>query len=129
MRVNQYVGKTIDFYNIQYYNQGNTKYDTYERLFLSSGGYFPGTSVNELIQKGIHKEKIVIGKPVSKSDASNTGTVDPRDLGDWVARAYKEIGWFSGVMFWQYISDLNGKAIEDAAGFLVTQCGKKNNCK
>ena len=36
----------IDFYNVQFYNQGSTSYDTYEKLFVQSGGYFPTTSVS-----------------------------------------------------------------------------------
>lgn len=89
MAVHKAVGSTIDFYNIQFYNQGDTTYDTYEKLFLKSGGYFPGTSVNELIQQGIPSNKIVVGKPVTKQDAYNTGTVKTKDLGEWTARAYK----------------------------------------
>ncbi len=45
MTVHRKVGLTIDFYNVQFYNQGDTKYDTYESLFLKSGGWFSGTSV------------------------------------------------------------------------------------
>jgi len=44
----------IDFYNIKYYNQG----DTYSSLFTDSNNY----SVQSLIDKGIPAEKIVIGK-------------------------------------------------------------------
>lgn len=44
--VHKAVGDTIDFYNIQFYNQGSNRYDTYETLFLTSGSNFPGTSVN-----------------------------------------------------------------------------------
>lgn len=43
--VHRQVGHLINFYNVQFYNQGNTTYDTYHKLFLESGGYFPGTSV------------------------------------------------------------------------------------
>ncbi len=43
--VDKQVGSLIDFYNIQFYNQGDTKYDTYDTLFIKSGGYFNGTSV------------------------------------------------------------------------------------
>jgi chitinase len=32
--VNNEVGPLIDFYNIQFYNQGNTTYDTYDKLFI-----------------------------------------------------------------------------------------------
>lgn len=43
--VHDKVGNSIDFYNIQFYNQGDTKYNTYETLFETSGSFFSGTSV------------------------------------------------------------------------------------
>jgi chitinase len=43
--VNNNVGSTIDFYNIQFYNQGPNAYTTYSDLFTNSLGYFSGTSV------------------------------------------------------------------------------------
>ena len=45
MKVHNEVGNLIDFYNVQFYNQGSTSYDTYDGLFKSAIGYFPGTSV------------------------------------------------------------------------------------
>jgi len=34
MTVNNKVGNLIDFYNVQFYNQGNNAYDTYDTLFI-----------------------------------------------------------------------------------------------
>jgi chitinase len=76
MTIDRAVGNTIDFYNVQFYNQGNTEYNSYEKLFLKSGSYFSGTSVNELIQRGIPSNKIVVGKPVTQGDAANSGLVN-----------------------------------------------------
>ena len=45
-------------------------------------------------------EKIVIGKPVTESDASNTGWVPASKLHKWAHRAYNEIGWDAGLMTW-----------------------------
>ena len=55
------------------------KYDTYEALFEKSDPTTSllGTSVGELIQRGIPSHKIVIGKPASSKDVQNTGLVDP----------------------------------------------------
>ena len=36
IKVHETVGKYIDFYNMQYYNQGNTEYNTYESLFIKA---------------------------------------------------------------------------------------------
>ena len=40
------VGSLIDFYNVQFYNQGNTQYNTYDELFIKANGFFSGTSVS-----------------------------------------------------------------------------------
>jgi len=109
--VNNKVGSTIDFYNVQYYNQGSTLYDTYDGLFISSGGWSTGTSVKEIAAKGIPMNKIVVGKPVTPSDASNTGWMDMTALGDAATRAYKELNWYGGIMYWQLVSDVGGKSI------------------
>ena len=54
------------------------------------------------MDKGIPKEKIVVGKPVNRADAANTGYliylyifrwVAASDLHHWAARAASEIGW------------------------------------
>ncbi len=76
MTVHQKVGNTIDFYNVQYYDQGTNKYDTYQTLFEQSGSVYSGTSVQEIIKRGVPSKKLVIGKPVGMSDSANTGWVD-----------------------------------------------------
>jgi chitinase len=44
--VHNAVGSMIQFYNVQFYNQGSTSYNTGNSLFNTSGGWAPGTSVN-----------------------------------------------------------------------------------
>ena len=53
LKVHNQVGSMIDFYNVQFYNQGSSSYDTYDKLFFEAGGYFPTTSVSEMIASGI----------------------------------------------------------------------------
>ena len=67
-------------------------------------------------------KKIVVGKPISPSDASNTGWVRQTDLGNWALKAYEEMNWYGGIGHWQYPSDLSGKAISDAVGQLQAKC-------
>lgn len=69
-----------------------------------------------------------MGKPVTQADLSNTGWVDPVQLGNWVNQAYTKYTWYGGVMFWQYQSDVAGNAIQSAAGSLVSQCTINKNC-
>lgn len=118
----------IDFYNIQFYNQGDTKYDTYETLFINSGGFFSGTAVKEIISRGVPPKKIVIGKPVNPSDASNTGWMESGVLGDALQKGYNDLKWYGGAMYWQYPSDLLGQNIYKAARGLMDLCKKNNDC-
>jgi hypothetical protein len=60
-------GEHIDFYNIQYYNQGpNNYYVTYNDVFEFDMEYH--ASVNELVAAGIPVGKVVVGKPVPTED-------------------------------------------------------------
>ena len=65
--IEEQVGHMINFYNVQFYNQGSTMYNTESGLFYQSIGYFLGTSVKEIIDRGIPSNKIVIGKPSALS--------------------------------------------------------------
>jgi len=98
--VDKEVGQLIDWYNLQYYNQGNNAYKTYEDTFFKSTS-FKNTAVLEL--KGL-KAKVVVGKPATAKDAGN-GWVPASTLAEWLQRANKETGWCGGAMFWEYISD------------------------
>ena len=70
LTVHKAVGDLIDWYNIQFYNQGDSSYDTYDTLFVESNGFFTGSSVSEMVANGVEKEKIVVGKPVTQADAA-----------------------------------------------------------
>ena len=63
--VNKAVGDLINFYTIQFYNQGNTKYDSYEELIEKATGFFSGTSLMEIYNRGIDLNKLIICKPVT----------------------------------------------------------------
>jgi hypothetical protein len=65
----------IDYYNIQFYNQESSTYDSYDSLFVRSNGWSTKTSVLEMMAAGIPASKIVIGKPPTAGDAYNTGLV------------------------------------------------------
>lgn len=118
--VHKEVGSTIDFYNVQFYNQGGSTYDSYSTLFKTSNGWSTGTAVKQMIDAGIPSNKIVVGKPATQADAANTGTVNNANLGAWCLQAYREFGWNAGVMFWQYRNDMSGTHIKNAAGQLMT---------
>ena len=115
---------------LQCYNQVNTKYDSYVELFTdASGDVFNGTAIKQIADKGVPLQKLVVGKPVTFQDASNSGYVKQTDLGQWALKAYQELGWFAGIGHWQYPSDkTGGQAIIDAAGPLMAACAESGTC-
>ncbi|KIJ53610.1 glycoside hydrolase family 18 protein [Sphaerobolus stellatus SS14] len=99
-KLHKKVGDKIDFYNVQFYNQGNL-YEDCGSLVSSSGGGYPGSSIMEIANQGIDSSKIVAGKVATQADAYSGGYIDPSTLAGCVAQA-KNKGWNGGVMAWQY---------------------------
>ncbi|THU85725.1 glycoside hydrolase [Dendrothele bispora CBS 962.96] len=111
-QVDKAVGKMIDWYNIQFYNQGQGVYADCNGLFNSAQD---GTSVFQIHQSlGIPLEKLVVGKPAVEKDSTNGGYMEPSALGKCVADAAKK-DWKGGVMSWQY-PNADSKWIQAAAG-------------
>ncbi|EAR98196.1 chitinase-like protein cluster protein (macronuclear) [Tetrahymena thermophila SB210] len=105
------VGNSIDWYNIQFYNQGDSNtYDSFEKLFVCSGPPFLETSYREIIQiNQIPIEKLVLGKPATKQDVYNTGYVNPYDLGKIIRYAEINLQFQVPAFFiWQLKSDSQG---------------------
>ena len=66
-----------------------------------------GTSVQEINDYGIPLKKIVVGKPVTSTDASN-GYINPSSLGNYMEEAKSSIGWSTGVMGWVWAGTQTG---------------------
>jgi hypothetical protein len=127
--VNQQVGNLIDFYIIQFYNQGDSQYNTYQELFTSaSGSKFNGTSLSEINKRGVPLQKLIVCKPITTGDATNTGWMSGSDLGAAVVKGYNELGWYGGVAHWQYSSDYSGATLKAAAGQLISLCAQSGKC-
>ncbi|KAJ7649053.1 glycoside hydrolase, partial [Mycena polygramma] len=94
------VGDLIDWYNIQFYNQGVTEYIDCAGLLTQSSSAWPQSSVFEIAANGVPLNKLVIGKPATTADANN-GYMDPATLSGCLAQA-KAKGWSAGAMTWQY---------------------------
>lgn len=102
----------IDWFNIQYYNNGSS--NTFEEIFLNSDNTrYPGVAVLQLIQKGIPPHVIVVGKPVNAQEGSSGGYVplnpiqESTTLSSFVQQAFQTeslSGWASegGVMIWYF---------------------------
>lgn len=96
------VGDEYDWYNLQFYNQGENIFtDCNSILFKSNFQNFDGSSVFEIHNNtGIPLDKLVIGKPASQEDA-DSGYISPSLLSQCIGQAHKK-GWNAGVMAWQW---------------------------
>jgi chitinase len=101
-------GHAIDFYNIQYYNQGETNYVTCDDMLVKSAN-FPGSSMTELNAAGVPWEKLVLGKTMEVADGSS-GHMEMADLGKCVKQG-KALGWPGNIMFWQLHDPAQSAAI------------------
>ncbi|KAF8323820.1 glycoside hydrolase family 18 protein [Clavulina sp. PMI_390] len=100
-KVHASVGPDIDWYNIQFYNQGTSEYTTCAGLLTTSSTTWPKTAVFQINSvAGVPLQKIVIGKPATTADANN-GYIAPATLANCLSTA-KGKGWNGGVMVWQY---------------------------
>ena len=97
---------SIDYLNVQFYNQGSC-YPDFTSTFLNSGStsgcYFPGTSANEIASYGIPLSKIIIGKPVTSSDAGS-GYIPATTLSTMFSQAQKTLNYTPGIMGWVWHS-------------------------
>ncbi|KZT23537.1 glycoside hydrolase family 18 protein [Neolentinus lepideus HHB14362 ss-1] len=100
LTVHKNVGNLIDWYNVQYYNQGLLEYITCPGLITTSSPTWPQTAVFQIAQ-GVPLNKLVIGKPALPVVDASTGWMDPVTL-SLCLREAREAGWNAGVMTWQY---------------------------
>ncbi|KAF7973212.1 hypothetical protein HWV62_32660 [Athelia sp. TMB] len=119
LKVDSSVGSLIDWYNVQFYNQGTTEYTTCTGLLTTSSTAWPQTSLFEIAASGVSQDKLVIGKPATTADATN-GYIDPATLAGCVQTAVTD-GWNGGVMVWEFpdaaaswIATVRGSAFPEA---------------
>ena len=112
IKVDREVGNLIDFYNVLYYREHESSYDTYYKLFRQSDKELTGTSVQELINRGIAKEKIIVGKPAS-TEVNELGYMYNDDLVLAINAAYEDLKWKSGIMLDEFYYDSDGAKIND----------------
>ena len=109
---NDTVGDYIDFFNVQFYNQGSSDYSSYETLFVQANGWAKNTTVAQIAALGIPMNKIVVGKPVTQADVSNTGYIAKETLAGIFTTArqgvWSDCSNVGGVMNWQFSSDEEG---------------------
>ncbi|WOO79951.1 Endochitinase 4 [Vanrija pseudolonga] len=111
------VGNTIDFFNLQYYNQYSAFTDCTSLITDSGSTQWPGVAIQQLHeQQGIPYDKLVLGKPISTAAQNNGGYMDPSALAQCVAQG-KALGWPGSVMFWQWSASINAaQVIQEVIG-------------
>lgn len=122
--VNKEVGSTIDWYNVQYYNQHDAYNDCGSLIHNSSSTQWPATSILELNStRGVDLSKLVLGKPIEASEVVSGGFMNMSDLATCVAEG-KKAGWSGSLMFWEWETDLVSgatlrlsKSFESLTGF------------
>ncbi|KAJ3558300.1 hypothetical protein NP233_g11533 [Leucocoprinus birnbaumii] len=100
LKIHQSVGSMIDWYNVQFYNQGVNEYTTCDNLLTTSSNTWPQSSLFQISNNGVPLNKLVIGKPATSGDAGS-GFISTSILATCVQQA-KNKGWNGGVMVWEY---------------------------
>ncbi|KAF8892264.1 glycoside hydrolase [Infundibulicybe gibba] len=100
LKVHSSVGSLIDWYNVQFYNQGSSEYTTCANLLTTSSNTWPESAVFQIAANGVPLNKIVIGKPATSSDAGS-GFMSTSTLASCLQQA-KAKGWTAGAMVWEY---------------------------
>jgi hypothetical protein len=96
---------SVNYFFIQYYNQGATYLTFNDQMIQNS--WHPGTAILELMNRGLPKQLLVLGKLTQKSDGSADSWVSPSKIGSWLPEAKTEFGWDTGVSTWQWNSKGN----------------------
>lgn len=100
LTVHKQVGNLIDWYNVQFYNQGSNEYTTCSGLLTKSSNMWPQSALFQIAANGVTLNKLVIGKPGKSGDASN-GFVNPSTLAGCLQQAHAN-GWSGGAMSWEF---------------------------
>ncbi|KAE9394718.1 glycoside hydrolase family 18 protein [Gymnopus androsaceus JB14] len=87
IEVHEQVGDLIDWYNIQFYNQGTTEYTTCAGLLTESSTTWPESALFQIAASGVTLDKLVIGKPAVAADETAGGFIDPGTLATCVEEA------------------------------------------
>merc|ERR1719361_145929 len=118
--VHRNCGGNIDFYNVQFYNQGGSTYNTYDSLFVSSIGWSQNSAVFQIMDGAspenveIPASKLVVGK---HTNGDGSSFIDGETLKTVFNSALADGRWSAGFMSWQFYKELypsSGTALIDS---------------
>ena len=102
---------SIDWLNIQFYNQGPNSSQTYQLQFINSGAVHPNQAIAQINSNGgVPFNQIVLGKNLIPADGSADTYTSPQELGLWTQLAATRtgsgstqgIGWHTGMSYFQW---------------------------
>ncbi|KAK2460267.1 hypothetical protein APHAL10511_007656 [Amanita phalloides] len=115
--VDSVVGNLINWYNVQFFNQGATEYTTCNGLIVESSSAFPQSAAFQIAANGVLLNKIVIGKPATPNDG-HSGYMNTTTLASCLSEA-KSFDWSKSRRV-LYGSNVN-QVMPAAAGVAVWQ--------
>jgi len=107
--VHKNCGSNIDWYNVQFYNQGSSTYDTYATLFESSNGWSGNTAVYEIMDGDgpqnvqVDADKIVVGKHTVGDGSTFVSGATLKSIFNSALSAGR---WDAGFMTWQFYREV-----------------------
>merc|ERR1719150_2895478 len=107
--VHQLCGDNIDFYNVQFYNQGGSTYNDYASLFVSSIGWSQNSAVYQIMDGAspesvtIPASKLVVGK---HTNGDGSSFIDGASLKTIFNSALADGRWSAGFMTWQFYKEI-----------------------
>merc|ERR1712190_498019 len=107
--VHKECGDKIDFYNVQFYNQGGSTYNDYSSLFVSSIGWSQNIAVYQIMDGAspenvqIPASKLVVGK---HTNGDGSSFIDGASLKSVFDEALTAGRWSAGFMTWQFYKEL-----------------------
>merc|ERR1719229_1715683 len=108
-KVHQNCGSQIDWYNIQFYNQGSTSYNTYSGLFQTSIGWSGNSGVYQIMNGAspenvkVPASKIVVGKHTYGDGSSFLSGLNLKSIFNAALAAGQ---WDAGFMSWQFYKEI-----------------------
>lgn len=98
----------MNYMFIQFYNQGDNNYNTYNSTFVTANPDFPFTAVQQFSNNNttVPYNVLVYGNLCQQSDGS-TGYVPPATINGWLKQA-QSISFPSNAGIWQYHSESSG---------------------
>ncbi len=92
---------SINFFNVQAYNQGDTNYVNYNNIFVDSGTSFPASAFTQ-ISPWIPLNKLVLGKPMRINIDASTGYNTPEEINSILLQAKNHLGYVGNLFTWQW---------------------------